>query len=125
MKLATFTNGGRTRIGVVEGDVVDLSAAEPNLPTEMTAFLAAGDAALEAARSAVAASRSLLPLGEVKLEAPVLRPPEFLAIGLNYADHIAEAGLGTPEFPLFFNKQTSCVTGPNDPGRRGHAGGSR
>ena len=51
----------------------------------------------------------------MKLEAPVLRPPEFLAIGLNYADHIAEAGLGTPEFPLFFNKQTSCVTGPHDP----------
>ena len=116
MKLATFTYEGRTRIGVVDGDaVVDLSAAEPNLPTEMTAFLAAGDAALEAARGAVAASRSLLPLGEVKLEAPVLRPPEFLAIGLNYVDHIAEAGLGTPEFPLFFNKQTSCVTGPNDP----------
>ena len=116
MKLTTFTHGGRTRIGVVEGDaVVDLSAAEPNLPTEMTAFLAAGDAALEAARGAVAASRSLLPLGEVKLEAPVLRPPEFLAIGLNYVDHIEEAGLGTPEFPLFFNKQTSCVTGPNDP----------
>ncbi len=116
MKLTTFTHGGRTRIGVVEGDaVVDLSAAEPNLPTEMTAFLAAGEAALEAARGAVAASRSLLPLGEVKLEAPVLRPPEFLAIGLNYTDHIAEAGLGTPEFPLFFNKQTSCVTGPHDP----------
>ena len=50
MKLTTFTHGGRTRIGVVEGDaVVDLSAAEPNLPTEMTAFLAAGEAALEAA----------------------------------------------------------------------------
>ena len=62
MKLATFTSEGRTRIGVVEGDaVVDLSAAAPNLPTEMTAFLEAGEAALEAARGVAAASGDRVP----------------------------------------------------------------
>ena len=44
------------------------------------------------------------PLGEVRLLAPV-RPRKFLAIGLNYADHIAESGMEAPEFPVFFNKQ--------------------
>ncbi len=43
------------------------------------------------------------------------RPPKFLAIGLNYADHIAESGLDRPAFPTFFNKQSTCVVGPNDP----------
>ena len=115
MKLATFTYQGSTRIGIADGDhLVDLSVAVPELPTEMTAFLAAGDAALAAARGAVA-SESRIPLASVKLEAPVLRPPEFLAVGLNYADHIAETGAKTPEFPIFFNKQSSCVTGPGDP----------
>lgn len=53
------------------------------------------------------------PLAEVRLLAPV-QPRKFLAIGLNYADHIAESGMDAPEFPVFFNKQVTCVVGPDD-----------
>ena len=53
------------------------------------------------------------PLEEVRLLAPVL-PRKFLGIGLNYADHIAESGMDAPEFPVFFNKQSTCVVGPGD-----------
>ncbi len=60
-------------------------------------------------------SGNRIPLDEVKLEAPIARPPEFLAIGLNYADHVEETKMKQPEFPMFFNKQSSCVTGPGDP----------
>jgi 2-keto-4-pentenoate hydratase/2-oxohepta-3-ene-1,7-dioic acid hydratase in catechol pathway len=52
-------------------------------------------------------------LEEVRLLAPV-QPRKFLAIGLNYADHIAEAGMEAPQFPVFFNKQVTCVVGPED-----------
>jgi 2-keto-4-pentenoate hydratase/2-oxohepta-3-ene-1,7-dioic acid hydratase in catechol pathway len=52
-------------------------------------------------------------LEEVRLLAPV-RPRKFLAIGLNYADHIAESGMEAPEYPVFFNKQATCVVGPGD-----------
>jgi 2-keto-4-pentenoate hydratase/2-oxohepta-3-ene-1,7-dioic acid hydratase in catechol pathway len=51
--------------------------------------------------------------GEVRLRAPV-QPGKFLGIGLNYADHIAESGMEAPEFPVFFNKQATCVVGPGD-----------
>jgi 2-keto-4-pentenoate hydratase/2-oxohepta-3-ene-1,7-dioic acid hydratase in catechol pathway len=51
------------------------------------------------------------PLGAVALLAPV-KPRKYLAIGLNYADHIAESGMEAPEFPIFFNKQVTCVVGP-------------
>ena len=116
MKLATFTHGNTTRIGIVVGEeVVDLSAAAPDLPTEMVALLEAGDDALLRARSVAEAAGARIPLADVRLEAPVQKPPEFLAIGLNYADHIAETGMKTPEFPMFFNKQRSCVTGPASP----------
>jgi 2-keto-4-pentenoate hydratase/2-oxohepta-3-ene-1,7-dioic acid hydratase in catechol pathway len=116
MKLATFTHAGATRVGlVVDDEVVDLAAARPDLPREMCAFLAAGEPALGAARAAAGTAATRLPLASVKLEAPVLRPPKFLAIGLNYADHVAEAKLETPKLPTVFNKQTSCVTGPKDP----------
>jgi 2-keto-4-pentenoate hydratase/2-oxohepta-3-ene-1,7-dioic acid hydratase in catechol pathway len=115
MKLATFTHNNATRIGVVvEDSIVDL-AAVPELPREMKAFLAAGNDALERARKAVRDKVRLLPLKEVKLEAPIAHPPEFLAIGLNYADHVAESGMKAPEFPMFFNKQATCVNGPYDP----------
>jgi 2-keto-4-pentenoate hydratase/2-oxohepta-3-ene-1,7-dioic acid hydratase in catechol pathway len=50
---------------------------------------------------------------EIRLLAPVL-PRNYLAIGLNYADHIAESGMQAPEFPVFFNKQVTCVVGPGD-----------
>jgi len=113
MKLATFTHQGKTRLGRVTGEeVVDLAAAAPELPGVMAALLAAGPGALERAAEA---DGHRLPLEEVQLGAPVLRPPKFLAIGLNYADHIAETGMKTPDFPIFFNKQSTCVIGTGDP----------
>jgi len=116
MKLCTFSHGGSTRIGaVVDDSVVDLSAAAPSLPNEMTAFLAAGDDALAAARAAAEGGEHRLPLADVHLESPVLRPPKILAVGLNYADHVAEAGMEAPKHPMIFNKQSTSAHAPRDP----------
>ena len=116
MKLVTFTQANTTRIGIADGDeVVDLAVAAPDLPREMVAFLGRGVAAFEVARRAAGSDRGRIPLTKVRLEAPILRPPKLLAIGLNYADHVAESGLQKPDFPVFFNKQSTCVTGPYDP----------
>jgi 2-keto-4-pentenoate hydratase/2-oxohepta-3-ene-1,7-dioic acid hydratase in catechol pathway len=115
MKLATFTQDDVTRIGVVDGDaIVDLAAAAPDLPRDMLGFLEAGSEALHAARAALDGGPRL-PLADVRLEAPIARPPKFLAIGLNYADHVAESGRDVPEHPTVFNKQSTCVAGPTDP----------
>ena len=38
----------------------------------------------------------------------------FIAIGLNYSDHAAEAGMPIPKEPIIFNKAPSCIVGPND-----------
>ena len=115
MKLATFTHDGHTRVGIVDGDdVVDLSRAAPDLPREMVAFLEAGRSALLAARATLDAGPRIR-LDEVRLEAPIARPPKFLAVGLNYADHVAESGVDPPAHPTIFNKQSTCVTGPHDP----------
>jgi 2-keto-4-pentenoate hydratase/2-oxohepta-3-ene-1,7-dioic acid hydratase in catechol pathway len=115
MKLVTFTHARTTRIGIAIGDdVVDLAAAAPNLPRDMLAFLEAGNDAMAAAQASIG-SEHRIPVADVQLEAPIARPPKFLAVGLNYADHVAEAGLETPENPMIFNKQSTCVTGPTDP----------
>ena len=39
----------------------------------------------------------------------------IVAIGLNYADHAAEAGLTPPTQPVVFNKHTGALSGPHDP----------
>src|SRR5262245_11605026 len=114
MRLVTFTHQGSTRVGAVEGDaVVDLAAAVPAMPRDMNGVLAARAAALGAAHGALAANKGRIPLAGVRLEAPVPRPGKFLAIGLNYADHVAESGMEKPWVPVFFNKQATCVVGPS------------
>jgi 2-keto-4-pentenoate hydratase/2-oxohepta-3-ene-1,7-dioic acid hydratase in catechol pathway len=116
MRLCTFSHAGAVRLGLVLDDgVVDLAAAAPELPREMIDLLAAGDTALRHAAEAAGRARSRLPLGSVRLGPPIPRPPKFLAIGLNYADHVAEAGLEVPKLPTVFNKQSTCVAGPRDP----------
>ncbi|MDE0884852.1 MAG: fumarylacetoacetate hydrolase family protein [Myxococcota bacterium] len=116
MRLITFTESGTTRIGILDGEsVVDLSAASPDLPREMVAFLEAGDSAMDAARSALEAGGPRLALADIHLESPILRPPKILAVGLNYADHVAEAGMDTPKYPMIFNKQSTSAHPPNEP----------
>jgi 2-keto-4-pentenoate hydratase/2-oxohepta-3-ene-1,7-dioic acid hydratase in catechol pathway len=115
MKLARFTHHGTTRLGAVLGDeVVDLSVAARRLPTDILGLLAEGEPALAAAAIGADAASERIPLASVRLEAPVPEPPKFLAIGINYADHIEETGRERPEHPIFFNKQRTCVTGPFD-----------
>ncbi len=117
MRLCTFRSGGGLRVGVLvdEASAVDLSLAAPELPREMSALLAAGPEALARAQGAAERARDRLRLDALDLAPPIARPPKFLAIGLNYADHVAEAGLETPKFPTVFNKQSTCVAGPRDP----------
>ncbi|MGE0486476.1 MAG: fumarylacetoacetate hydrolase family protein [Gammaproteobacteria bacterium] len=111
MKLVTFTEGGRTRPGRVEGDqIVDLG--NTGLPGEMSALIAAGGATLAQAASVDGARFAL---AAVTLEAPILRPPKILAVGLNYRDHIEETGLDTPKVPMIFNKQSTAAHGPYTP----------
>jgi 2-keto-4-pentenoate hydratase/2-oxohepta-3-ene-1,7-dioic acid hydratase in catechol pathway len=106
MRLARYAQAGTVATGVVIDDqIADLGPVDP------LGLLRAGASAVAAA----AEGARRVALADVRLLAPIPHPPKFLAIGLNYADHIAEAGTQAPDFPVFFNKQTTCVTGPGDP----------
>lgn len=112
MKLARFTEGGRTRIGKVVGEnVVDLSGIE-GVGSSMRQLLAD----LHGLRPALeAATAPALPLSTVTLEPPVGDPQKFLGIGMNYRKHAEEAraaGIPIPTSQLWFNKQVSCLNGP-------------
>jgi 2-keto-4-pentenoate hydratase/2-oxohepta-3-ene-1,7-dioic acid hydratase in catechol pathway len=111
MKLVNFSTQGASGLGeLVNEEVIDLS----HVADDVLSILVGGEEALVAARRA-RASAPRWPLGEVRLGAPIARPPKFLGIGLNYAAHVAESGATPPEHQVWFNKQSTCVIGTGAP----------
>jgi 2-keto-4-pentenoate hydratase/2-oxohepta-3-ene-1,7-dioic acid hydratase in catechol pathway len=115
MKLARFLGpgGDGARLGIVDVEantVADVTASSPT-GADVPALLASSPDAL----ARLAPEGAPIPLDEIQLLAPVHRPPKFLAIGLNYADHVAESATPKPEHQLWFNKQSTCVVGPHEP----------
>jgi 2-keto-4-pentenoate hydratase/2-oxohepta-3-ene-1,7-dioic acid hydratase in catechol pathway len=114
MKLATFDTGEGLRTGAVVGDgIVDLTVA--GLPSRMIDLIADWPRAEAKARAAVDATGPQVKLSQVHLHAPVPDPQKILAIGLNYADHIAESGQAKPDKQIWFSKLPNAVNGPYDP----------
>ncbi|MFZ9396313.1 MAG: fumarylacetoacetate hydrolase family protein [Erythrobacter sp.] len=109
MKLCTYTADGRTRTGII----VDETVIDTGVPGTMIDLIR-GWATLKPVLEAKAAAGGGVPLASVKLEAPVQRPGKIFAIGLNYADHIEESKMGTPERQVWFTKAQTSVNGPYD-----------
>ncbi len=100
MRIARFTTeGGEPRYGVVEGAADGESVA-----------VVAGDPLYRP----VQFTGERLPLGDVRLLAPVIPRSKIVGVGRNYADHAAEFGQVVPEEPLLFLKPNTAVIGPGD-----------
>ena len=110
MKLATYIANGQTRTGIVVGE----SIIDTDFAGSMIELIAQWDA-LRPRLEAKAAAGGGVPLASVKLCAPVQRPGKIFAIGLNYADHIAESNMGTPARQVWFTKAQTSINGPYDP----------
>ncbi len=116
MKLATFQSDTGPQLGVVDGQgITPIAAAAPSLPAEMIGLIAAWPRIEGEVRRIGAAKVGVLPLSDVRLLAPIRRPGKIMAIGLNYADHIAESNAAPPERQLWFSKASSSANGPYDP----------
>jgi 2-keto-4-pentenoate hydratase/2-oxohepta-3-ene-1,7-dioic acid hydratase in catechol pathway len=109
MKLATYTADGQTRTGIVVGD----SIIDSGLDATMLDLIREWDA-LKPALETKAAAGGGRPLSSVRLEAPVQRPGKIFAIGLNYADHIEESKMETPQRQVWFTKAQTSVNAPYD-----------
>ncbi len=56
-----------------------------------------------------------MPLEQVRLRAPLLRPGKIICVGLNYQSHLGEQAKKAPERPIFFLKSDNTICGPGDP----------
>ena len=111
MKLVRYGNPGKEKPGLIDlaGRLRDLSGVLPDLgPAQL------GGVMMARLRRQ---NPEKLPLvrGKPRFGCPVANVGKFIAIGLNFADHAAEAGAPIPKEPIVFMKATSCIQGPNDP----------
>ena len=110
MKLCRFGPAGAEKPGLVDsaGKIRDLSAHVKDIDGNVLS-----DAAIATLKAINPASLPEAPAG-VRIGAPVGNVRNFMAIGLNYADHAKEAGQPIPTEPIIFYKLTNCICGPND-----------
>jgi 2-keto-4-pentenoate hydratase/2-oxohepta-3-ene-1,7-dioic acid hydratase in catechol pathway len=114
MKLATFEIDGREKIGaVVDAEIVEFSG--DGFPSTMISLIEGWPRFKDKAEKLAREGKTRHRVKDVHLLAPVPRPQKILAIGLNYADHIAESGAATPERQIWFSKLPNAVHGPYDP----------
>ncbi|HEX5900447.1 MAG TPA: fumarylacetoacetate hydrolase family protein [Solirubrobacteraceae bacterium] len=118
MRLASFHTPEGVRPAVVVGDeIVHLAAADDTLLAPWSELLDRGPQCLSRVREIAERGDHRLALASVRLAAPV-HPRKFFAIGLNYADHVAESGQPMPEHLIVFVKAGTSVNGPYDPIQR-------
>jgi 2,4-didehydro-3-deoxy-L-rhamnonate hydrolase len=110
MKLLRFGAVGKEKPGMVDADGVirDLSGFVDDIAG--AALTPKGLAKL--ARINPAKLPKVSP--RTRIGSCVPQPGNFIAIGLNYADHAAETGAAIPAEPIIFNKAPNCISGPND-----------
>jgi len=110
MKLCRFGKNGYEKPGMIDsqGMLRDLSGVVQQIDQELIA--PKGLARLRKIRP------ESLPLikTEPRLGVPYIGISKFVAIGLNYADHAAEANVPVPSEPVVFMKATTSISGPND-----------
>ena len=111
MKLVRYGSPGKEKPGLIDsaGQLRSLSAVLSDIAPEPLS-----DSALARLRRL---PNDQLPRvrGTPRIGCPVSGIGKFIAIGLNYSDHAAEAGMAIPKEPIIFMKATSCIQGPNDP----------
>lgn len=110
MKLFRHGPLGAEKPGLIDasGALRDLTGVVPDL-----AGAVLGRDSMARLRALDAANLPLVPAG-VRIGACVGGVGNVLGIGLNYADHAAEAGLKAPGQPIVFNKHNGAISGPND-----------
>ncbi len=110
MKLVRYGPAGREKPGIIDpdGKIRDLSRIVTDIDGAMLA-----DGGLAKIKKANLNRLKVVP-GKPRLGACVGNVRNFIAIGLNYSDHAAEAGMPIPKEPIIFNKAPTSICGPND-----------
>jgi 2-keto-4-pentenoate hydratase/2-oxohepta-3-ene-1,7-dioic acid hydratase in catechol pathway len=113
MRLVTYSIGEKPEVCKTDGVGIARLSDYLDVPiADMPALITAWPEVSEVVR---AIDRYDLPLERARLKAPILRPGKIFGIGLNYADHVAEASMEMPTDQIWFTKAVTSVNGPFAP----------
>lgn len=119
MKLAAlYGEDGQARLHVAVGDgfaTADGLAPELAGLRDVGDLYARGPVAVDRLRELVAGASADVPSAGARYAPPVLRPSKIVCVGLNYADHIAESAVESPERIVLFAKFPSCLIAHGEP----------
>lgn len=116
MKFATFSMAGERRVGLVDDAAQTVSPVDFSVETAKTGILAV----IDLHGAALPHSLSPVPLGQVRIEAPIPRPRRnIFCVGKNYHEHAHEfarsgfdssaAAGAVPKDPIIFSKVPETV----------------
>ncbi len=112
--VSVATDRGPRACGLVEGQYVDVNAADSEMPASLRELLARGPDVHRRAWSALRSGPVTYEPARTRLLPPVPDPRKIVCIGLNYRDHAAESGVPVPPEPVLFSKYPTTLIGHLD-----------
>jgi len=112
--VSVATDRGPRACGLVEGQYVDVNAADSEMPSSLRELLARGPDVHRRAWSALRSGPVTYEPAKTRLLPPVPDPRKIICIGLNYRDHAAESGVPVPPEPVLFSKYPTTLIGHLD-----------
>jgi 2-keto-4-pentenoate hydratase/2-oxohepta-3-ene-1,7-dioic acid hydratase in catechol pathway len=106
---------GPRACGVVDGQYVDVNAADPEMPASVRGLLELGTEWQRRAWDALTKGVVRHDPANATLLAPVPDARKIVCIGLNYRDHAAESGVPVPTEPVLFSKYPTALIGQGAP----------
>ncbi len=114
MRLLVGSVAGKRGVFAVDGEkAVDLSAAIPDIGSDLTGLIA--DAALMKQAEKAASGGATVDMADITPALPVTEPPTIICLGLNYTDHIKEGGYDIPDYPALFMRGRQSIMAAGEP----------
>lgn len=115
VRFIRFDRNGEEWLGVQDSDgTLGLPSSHPSYPGALDELVRQAPEALARAANSLASGEAVDPTNITYLP-PFARAPKIICVGLNYADHSAESGFKTPDYPTLFGRFNSSLIGHDEP----------
>lgn len=115
MRFLSYMTEGRSGIAVDRnGEFIGILSDDPQFPGDLAELIRRGADALQFAHDLLIAHGDPVDLEKVETLPPLI-PEKIICVGLNYADHAAEANMQVPETPTLFSRFSSSLIGAGAP----------
>lgn len=120
MRLFTYQDQNKNKsVGLLRSpessEFIDICASDTSLPKSLLDIIAEQGAMDKVAQLAKTSNAVVKNIKDVTFLPVIENPSKIICLGLNYADHAAEGGHATPEYPSFFMRGASSLVGHNAP----------